>query len=112
MVWCLNLISSLSCTVLFIVLFNCCSIDEVGNSNHHGSGKIINKENSISEINNQCFFNAKEKEATPDHTLSQSLDREEVVETVAEEARADDDDSDIKDSSDIIKQSEQQLSSL
>ena len=102
----LNLISSLSCTVLFIVLFNCCSIDEVENLNHHCSGKIIDEENSISEIDNQCFFNAKEEEATSDHTLSQSLDREEVVKTVAEKARADDDDSDIKDSSDIIKQSE------
>ena len=98
--------------ILFIVLFNCCSIDEVENLNHCCSGKIINKENSISEIDNQHFFNAKEKEVTSDHTLSQSLDREGVVKTVAGEARADDGDSDIKDSSDIIKQSEQQLSPL
>ena len=93
--------------VLFIVLFNCYSIDEVEDSDCCCSGKIIDEENSISEIDNQHFFDAKEKEATSDHTLSQSLDREGVVETVAGEARTDDGDSDIKDSSDIIKQSEQ-----
>ena len=56
--------------VLFIVLFNCCSIDEVGDSDCHCSGKIVDEEDSISGVDNRRFFNAKEKEVTPDHTLS------------------------------------------
>ena len=114
--WCLDLFPPLSHLVSLMIACSCSNRDREGDSDHHCSEKMIEDEDSALKIENFFLFKtdveANREVLTPDHILTQLWDGEELTETEVTEIAEVANDTNIKESSDIIRQRERWLSAL